>query len=67
MYHAMTSLQSGIAICILTMFFARKYWGMENYIKIPQFWALSKLQLATTVLWSVPQALARLANGRLRQ
>ncbi len=51
MYHAMTSLQSGIAICILAMFFARKYWGMENYIKVPQFWALSKLQLATTVLW----------------
>ena len=51
MYHAMSSLQSGIAICILTMFFARKYWGLEKYITIAQFWSLSKLQLATTVLW----------------
>ena len=51
MFHAMTSLQSGVAVTILAMYFARRFGKLERYITIEQFWPLSKLLLATSLLW----------------
>lgn len=49
--HAANSLQAGVATVILTMFFLRKFGGYEDYITLDQFWALSKLLFALSLLW----------------
>ena len=51
MYHATTGIQSGIATVIIGLFLFRKYWKLEDHIRIDQFWALSKLLFATTIFW----------------
>lgn len=50
-YHALSGLQAGIATLIVTMFILRRFGGLEKYIEIDQFWALSKILLATCLLW----------------
>ena len=49
--HAANSLQAGVATVIVTMFFLRKFGGYEDYITLDQFWALSKLLFALSLLW----------------
>ena len=49
--HAANSLQAGVATVILTMFFLRKFGGYQDYITLDQFWALSKLLFALSLLW----------------
>ena len=51
MYHAVTGIQSGVATVIIALFLFRKYWHLEDHIRIDQFWALSKLMFATTIFW----------------
>lgn len=49
--HVANALQAGVATVILTMFFLRKFGGYEDYITLEQFWALSKLLFALSLLW----------------
>lgn len=49
--HAANALQAGVATVILTMFFLRKFGGYEDYITLDQFWGLSKLLFALSLLW----------------
>lgn len=50
-YQTLTSLQSAVALVAVTAFLYRRWGRMERYIGVEQFWALSKLLLATTLLW----------------
>jgi Ni/Fe-hydrogenase subunit HybB-like protein len=51
MYHGMTALQSGLASTIVAAFFIRKFGRLERYLELDQFWAMSKLLFATSLLW----------------
>jgi MFS family permease len=51
MYHGMTSLQSGLASTIVAAYFIRRFGRLERYIELDQFWAMSKLLFATSLLW----------------
>ena len=51
MYHGMTALQSGLAATIVAAFFIRKFGRLERYLELDQFWAMSKLLFATSLLW----------------
>ncbi|MEX0763435.1 MAG: NrfD/PsrC family molybdoenzyme membrane anchor subunit [Dehalococcoidia bacterium] len=51
MYHAMTSIQAGVAGTILVMWIARRFGGMDRYLHLDQFWSLGKLLFATSLLW----------------
>jgi len=50
-YQTLTSLQSAVALVAVTAFLYRRWGRMERYLGVEQFWALSKLLLATTLLW----------------
>ena len=50
-FHALSALQSSLATMLVTMFILRRWCGYERYIGLDQFWALSKLLLATSLLW----------------
>lgn len=49
-YHALTGLQSAIAITIVGMFLLRRS-GLRRYLYLDHFWALAKLMLALSLLW----------------
>ncbi|MFW6195665.1 MAG: hypothetical protein ACOC5M_03980 [Chloroflexota bacterium] len=51
LYHAMTSIQAGVAFVILGVWAARKWGGMKGYLHQDQMWSLGKLLLATSLLW----------------
>ena len=51
MYHSITSLQGGLAGVIACLWFIRRYFKLEKYIHIDQFWSLARLLFATTLLW----------------
>ncbi|NQW19013.1 MAG: hypothetical protein HQ478_16190 [Chloroflexi bacterium] len=51
MYHALTSLQAGVASVILASYFLWRYAGYNRYIGINQIWNLAKLQFALSLLW----------------
>lgn len=51
-HHALSGLQSALATTLVTMFLLRTFGGMKEYIGLEQFWALSKLLLATSLLWA---------------
>jgi len=50
-FHALSGIQSGIATVIVTLFILRRYGGLSTYIEIDQFWGLSKILIATCLLW----------------
>ncbi|MBI2856120.1 MAG: hypothetical protein HYX93_04665 [Chloroflexi bacterium] len=50
-FHALSGLQGGIATVLVTMFVMRRFGGLQRYIEVDQFWGLSKLLLATSLLW----------------
>jgi len=50
-YHAVTSLQAGLATVIVVLFVLKKYGGFDKYIHMEQFWAMSKLLLALSLMW----------------
>ena len=50
-YHAISGIQSAIALVLVTMFILRWRTGMREYISVHQFWGLSKILLATCLLW----------------
>ena len=50
-HHALSGLQSGVAVVLVTMFILRKSGGLRSYLEVDQFWGLSKLLLALSLLW----------------
>lgn len=50
-YHGLSGLQSGVAVVLVTMFVLRRWGGLGGYIEVDQFWGLSKLLLALSLLW----------------
>ena len=51
MYHSMSSIQAGIAVTILTAWYARKKLGLSDYLRMEQFWSLGRLLFASSLLW----------------
>lgn len=51
MYHAMSSIQAGIAVVIITAWAGRRYLGLQDYLRLDQFWSLGRLLFATSLLW----------------
>ncbi len=50
-YHGLSGLQSGVAVVLVTMFILRRWGGLRDFIEVDQFWGLSKLLLALSLLW----------------
>ncbi|MDE2860588.1 MAG: hypothetical protein OYI31_07910 [Chloroflexota bacterium] len=50
-FHALNGLQSGVALILVTMFILRQTTGLRKYLEVDQFWGLSKLLLAISLLW----------------
>lgn len=50
-FAAMSSLQTGLALIIVTMYALRRWGGMEEYLSWDYFWSISKLLLTTSLLW----------------
>lgn len=50
-FHALSGLQSAVATIIFSMFLMRAIGGYREYFGLDQFWALSKLLLAFSLLW----------------
>ena len=51
MYHAVSSIQGGIAGVILMAWAARRYLKLEQYLVIDQFWSLGRLLFAASLMW----------------
>ena len=51
MYHAISSIQAGLAVTIIGIWAARKYLGLEKYLHLDQFWSIGRLMFAFTLLW----------------
>ena len=49
--HAANALQAGVATVILTMVVLRQWGGYKDYIALEQFWGVSKLLFALSLLW----------------
>ena len=50
--HAITGLQSAVALTLVIMYVLRRWGGYGAYLQVEQFWGLSKLLLATSLLWA---------------
>jgi len=50
-FATMSSLQSGLALIIVTMYILRRWGGLEDYLTWDYFWSISKLLLTTSLLW----------------
>ena len=50
-FHALVGLQSGVAITLVALGLLRWVGGYKKYIDMEQFWGLSKLLLALSLLW----------------
>ncbi len=50
-FQALTGLQTGMATVLVTLFLVRKFGNYDRYIYMEQFWALSKILIALTLLW----------------
>ncbi|GBD11657.1 hypothetical protein HRbin23_01328 [bacterium HR23] len=51
-YHALSGLQSGLALVVLTAFILRTVGGYRRYFQVDQFWGAAKLLLALSLLWA---------------
>ncbi len=51
MYHSMSSIQAGVAVTILAAWAGRRYLGLQDYLRLDQFWSLGRLLFATSLLW----------------
>ncbi len=51
MYHAISSIQAGLAVSVLATWAARKYLGFDKYLSLDQFWSMARLMFAFTLLW----------------
>ena len=46
-----SSFQGGVAALIISLYFARKWMGLEKFVHLDAFWSLSRLLFALTLLW----------------
>ena len=51
-HQALSGLQSAVAVLLVALFFLRWQGGLKKYILMDQFWGLSKLLLALSLLWA---------------
>ena len=51
MYHAISSIQAGLAVTVIGLWAARKYLGLDKYLHLDQFWSIGRLMFAFTLLW----------------
>jgi len=49
--HAANALQAGVAVFIVAMYIIYRFGGYREYIGLDQFWALSRLLFALSLLW----------------
>ncbi len=50
-FAVMSSLQTGLALVIVTMYALQRWGGLEEYLTWDYFWSISKLLLTTSLLW----------------
>jgi molybdopterin-containing oxidoreductase family membrane subunit len=50
-FHALSGLQAALATMLLTAYVLRRFGGYKEYIPMETFWAMSKIFLATSMLW----------------
>jgi hypothetical protein len=50
-FHAITGLQMGAALLIVTMYLLRRLGGLGRYFELEQFWGYSRLLLALSLFW----------------
>ncbi len=50
-YHALTGLQAGGGVVIVTLFIMKRWGGYKDYIGVDPFWSFSKILLGLTLLW----------------
>jgi molybdopterin-containing oxidoreductase family membrane subunit len=50
-YFIVTSLQAGVALTLVTIALLRRFGGLGDYLRLDQFWALGKIELALSLLW----------------
>jgi molybdopterin-containing oxidoreductase family membrane subunit len=48
---ALHAIQSAVALVLVTMYVMRRWGGYHAYLGVDQFWGLSKLLLAASLLW----------------
>ena len=51
MYHAISSIQAGLATMLLGIWAARRYLGLDKYLHLDHFWSIGRLMFAFTLLW----------------
>ncbi len=51
MYHAISSIQAGLAVTVIGLWAARRYLGLEKYLHLDAFWSIGRLMFAFTLLW----------------
>ncbi|MYF79331.1 MAG: hypothetical protein F4180_05505 [Chloroflexi bacterium] len=51
MYHAISSIQAGLAVTVIGLLAARKYLGLNKYLHLDQFLSIGRLMFAFTLLW----------------
>ena len=51
MYHAISSIQAGLAVTVLAAWIARRYLKLDKFLHLDAFWSLSRLMFAFTLLW----------------
>ena len=50
-FHAVSGLQMGLGLYIVTMFGFRKWGGLKRYFELEQFWGYGRLMVALTLFW----------------
>jgi hypothetical protein len=48
---ALHAIQCSVALLLLTMYILRRWGGYQAYLGVDQFWGLSKLLLASSLMW----------------
>ena len=51
-WYALSGLQSGLGLVLVTAFIARRFGNLKDYIHINQFWSAAKILLALSLLWA---------------